>query len=73
MDEFGSTISGEDVAVPEQLRSEFNNPDEVRVQPGSWHWHGAVPSMPATHVTFEQAGDVDRRDWDDSYPPDLGT
>lgn len=136
MDEFGSTISGEDVAVPEELRSLFNHPDEVRVQslpcdlpglksmavhfgagartvphvhrsgqhlvfvdgvgvvgdesgvrvvragdvisspPGSWHWHGAVPSMPATHVAFEQPGDfdrdVDRRDWDDSYPSDLG-
>ena len=32
MDEFGSTISGEDIAVPEQLRSLFNNPNEVRVQ-----------------------------------------
>lgn len=33
MDEFGSTISGEDIAVPEELRSLFNDPDEVRVQP----------------------------------------
>jgi hypothetical protein len=44
---------------------------------GSWHWHGAAPGMPASHVTFGQPGDVDRdvdqRDWDDSYPPGLGT
>ncbi len=136
MDEFGSTTSGEDVAVPEQLRSLFNNPDDVRVQllpcnlpglrsmavhfgagsrsvphvhhggqhlvfidgvgvvgdetgvsvvragdvvsspPNSWHWHGATPGMPASYVSFEQDGDfdteVDRRDWDDSYAPDLG-
>jgi hypothetical protein len=37
MDEFGSTISGDDIAVPD----------------------------------FDR--DVDRRDWDDSYPPGLGT
>jgi quercetin dioxygenase-like cupin family protein len=136
MDEFGSTVSGEVTAVPEELRSLFNHPDEVRVQPlpcnlpgltsmavhfgagartvphvhhggqhlvyvdgvgvvgdengvhvvragdvisspaGSWHWHGAVPGIPASHVSFEQPGDfdrdVDRRDWDDSYPSDLG-
>jgi Cupin domain len=136
MDEFGSTISGEDIAVPQELRSLFNDPDEVRVQPlpcrlpgltsmavhfaagartvphvhhdgqhlvitdgvgvvgdesrvrvvragdvissppGSWHWHGAAPGMPATFVTFERPGDVDRdvhqRGWDGGYPPDLG-
>jgi hypothetical protein len=31
----------------------------------------------ATHVTFEAPGDfdlaVERRDWDDSYGPNLGT
>ncbi len=136
MDEVGSTIFGEAIAVPEQLRSLFNDPDDVRVQPlpcslpgltsmavhfgagartvphvhhrgqhliyvdgvgvvgdesglhvvragdvissppGSWHWHGAVPGMPATHVTLEHVDDldrdVDRRDWDDSYLPELG-
>lgn len=33
MDEFSSTISGDDIAVPEELRSLFNHPDEIRVQP----------------------------------------
>ncbi len=50
--------------------------DVVSSPPGGWHWHGATPAMPATHVTFERAGDVDRdvdrRDWDDVYPADLG-
>jgi quercetin dioxygenase-like cupin family protein len=136
MDEFGSTNTGETIAVPEHLRSLFNNPDDVRVQPlpctlpelrsmavhfgagartvphvhrggqhlvyvdgigvvgdengvhivragdvissppGSWHWHGATPDKPATHVTFEHEGDfdrdVERRDWDDAYPSDPG-
>ena len=50
--------------------------DVISSPPGSWHWHGATPGMPATHVTFEQPGDLDCdvewRDWDDGYPPDLG-
>ena len=45
--------------------------------PGAWHWHGATPGAAATHVTFEAPGDfdldVERRDWDDTYGPDLGT
>ena len=51
--------------------------DVVSSPPGSWHWHGAVPGHAATHVTFEQPGDfdrdVERRDWDDTYPADLGS
>jgi mannose-6-phosphate isomerase-like protein (cupin superfamily) len=137
MDTFGSATKGEVIDVPEQLRTLFNNPDDVKVEklpcalpglgsmavrfaagartvphvhhggqhlvfvegsgvvgddhgvhvvhtgdvvsspPGGWHWHGALPGMPATHVTFEQPGDfdreVDRRDWDRAYPHDLGT
>ena len=48
----------------------------VSSPPSGWHWHGAVPGEAASHVTFEQPGDfdrdVDRRDWAESYPPDLG-
>ena len=51
--------------------------DVISSPPGGWHWHGATPTKPATHVTFELPGDFDRnvarRDWDESYPPDLGT
>jgi len=136
MDKFGTTIGAQGMAVPAQLRSLFNHPDDVRVQelpcalpgldslavhfgagartvphqhkggqhlvyvegvgvvadekgvhvvhpgdvasnpPGAWHWHGATPGSAATHVTFEAPGDfdldVDRRDWDDTYPADLG-
>jgi len=48
--------------------------DVVSNPPDSWHWHGATPNSAATHVTFEAPGDFDleRRDWDDTYPPDLG-
>jgi mannose-6-phosphate isomerase-like protein (cupin superfamily) len=138
MDEFGTTAGASGGPVPDQLRSLFNHPDDVRVQelpcataglrfhgralrrgrtnraapapqrpahlvfvegvgavadeggvhvvragdvvsnpPGAWHWHGATPGAAATHVTFEAPGDfdldVERRDWDDTYDPDLGT
>jgi mannose-6-phosphate isomerase-like protein (cupin superfamily) len=50
--------------------------DVVSNPPGAWHWHGATPTSPATHVTFEAPGDfdlnVDRRDWDASYKSELG-
>jgi quercetin dioxygenase-like cupin family protein len=50
--------------------------DVVSSPAGSWHWHGAAPGMPATHVTFGRPGDFDRdvewRDWHDSYRPGLG-
>ena len=48
---------------------------DVAQQLLAWHWHGAAPGSAATHVTFEAPGDfdldVDRRDWDDTYPPGL--
>jgi len=135
MDQFGTIAVGGD-PVPDQLRSLFNNPDDVRVQqlpcelpdqdslavhfgagartvphkhhngqhlvitdgvgvvaddkgvhvvrtgdvisnpPGTWHWHGAIPSTAMTHLTVETPGDfdldVERRDWDDAYGPNLG-
>ena len=50
--------------------------DVVSNPPGGWHWHGAVPGSPATHVTFETPGDFDldaeQRDWADTYHPELG-
>jgi uncharacterized cupin superfamily protein len=134
MDEFGKTVGESGMPVPDQLKSLFNHPDDVRVQelpcqlpgldslavhfgagartvphqhhsgqhlvfvegvgvvadekgvhvvragdvvsnpPDSWHWHGATPNSAATHVTFDADfdRDVERRDWDDTYPPDLG-
>jgi quercetin dioxygenase-like cupin family protein len=51
--------------------------DVVSNPPGAWHCLGATPGAAATHVTFEAPGDfdldVERRDWDDTYGPDLGT
>jgi len=37
--------------------------DVVVAQPGEWHWHGAAPDSPMTHVTVQMAG-PDSIDWD---------
>lgn len=54
----------------------FGGGDVVSNPPGAWHWPGATPGAAVTHVTFEAPGnfdlDVDCRDGDDMYGPDLG-
>lgn len=50
--------------------------DVITSPPGGWHWHGAVPGQAMSHVTVEDPGlnlDVERRDYDDVYTPDLGS
>lgn len=51
--------------------------DIISNPPGTWHWHGATPTNAMTHVTVEAPDDfdldVERRDWDDNYGPELGT
>ena len=47
--------------------------DVVIVMPDEWHWHGASPDSPMTHVTVQVAGpdsidwDVDEGDWANDY------
>ena len=47
--------------------------DVVVAHPGEWHWHGAAPDSPMTHVTVQMAGpdsidwDVDQGDWAEGY------
>jgi quercetin dioxygenase-like cupin family protein len=41
--------------------------------PEEWHWHGATPDSPMTHVTVQLTGpdsvnwDVEERDWARDY------
>ena len=43
--------------------------DVIRAAAEEWHWHGAAPDSPMTHVTVQMAGpdsidwDVDEGDW----------
>ncbi|MDQ6725404.1 MAG: cupin domain-containing protein [Actinomycetota bacterium] len=48
--------------------------DVVVAGPGEWHWHGATPDSPMTHVTVQLPGpdsidwDVDEGDWGGDCP-----
>jgi quercetin dioxygenase-like cupin family protein len=47
--------------------------DVVSTAPGEWHWHGAAPDSPMTHLTVQVTGpdsidwDVDQGDWASDY------
>ena len=52
-----------------------NAGDVITSPAGAWHWHGASPTTAMSHVTVEDPGlqlDVERRDYDEVYTPDLG-
>jgi quercetin dioxygenase-like cupin family protein len=50
--------------------------DVVSTGPGEWHWHGAAPDSPMTHLTVQVTGpdaidwDVDEGDWATGYDGD---
>ncbi len=44
-------------------RQEVEAGDMVVVMPDEWHWHGATPDSPMTHVTVQMSG-PDSVDWD---------
>ncbi|WP_406841502.1 cupin domain-containing protein (plasmid) [Streptomyces sp. AHU1] len=50
--------------------------DVISNPPGAWHWHGATPHTAMTHVAFESPGDfdmdVDPKDWEQAYGPEVG-
>lgn len=70
-------VDGVGVVADEDGVHTVRTGDVVSNPPGAWHWHGAAPATPMTHVTFETPGDfnldVERRDWDDTYGPELGS
>lgn len=52
-------------------RREVGPGDVIAAAPGEWHWHGAAPDSPMTHVTVQVDGeidwDVEERDWAQGY------
>lgn len=68
--------SGEGVVADRSGRRVVRPGDVVTVQPDEWHWHGATPDHPASHLTVQMPGsedvdwDVDEGDWAEGYLPD---
>lgn len=68
-------VDGVGVVADEDAVHVVRSGDVITSPPGGWHWHGATPTTAMSHVTVEDPGldlDVERRDWDDVYTPDLG-
>ncbi len=65
-------ISGRGVVGGVDGRREVGPGDVVVAMAGEWHWHGAAPDSPMTHVNLQLPGDtidwdVEERDWADGY------
>jgi len=66
--------SGRGLVGDRSGRREVGPGDVVVAAPGEWHWHGATPGSPMTHVTVQLPGpdsidwDVDEGDWAGGYP-----
>ncbi len=66
--------AGRGVVGDSSGRREVRAGDVIATGPGEWHWHGAAPDSPMTHLTVQLDGDpvdwdVDERDWADGYGP----
>jgi quercetin dioxygenase-like cupin family protein len=61
--------SGQGVVGDRSGRRLVGPGDVIVARPGEWHWHGATPDSPMTHVTVQMSGpegidwDVDEGDW----------
>lgn len=65
--------AGRGIIADELGRRVVEAGDVVATMPGEWHWHGAAPDTPMTHVTVQASAsggidwDVEERDWADDY------
>jgi quercetin dioxygenase-like cupin family protein len=64
-------LTGRGIVGDRSSRRTVLQGDVVVTRPGEWHWHGAAPDSPMTHVTVQMPGatnwDVDEGDWADGY------
>lgn len=65
-------VAGRGMVGDSSGRREVGPGEVVAAQPGEWHWHGATPDSPMTHLTVQLSTDpvdwdVDERDWAEGY------
>lgn len=65
---------GEGIVADGEGRRVVGPGDVITVEPGEWHWHGATPDSPMTHLTIQVTApgdidwDVEEGDWAEDYP-----
>ena len=65
--------AGEGIVADQSGRRIVQPGDVITVMQGEWHWHGATPTSPMTHLTVQMPGadqtdwDVEERDWATDY------
>lgn len=65
--------SGEGIVADRSGRRVVRPGDVIAVMAGEWHWHGATPGSPMTHLTVQMPGSdetdwaVDEGDWATDY------
>lgn len=67
VDQILQIISGQGLVVSASERHLVGPGDVVVVPAGEWHWHGATPDSPMTHISIKRYGETDwdaeERDW----------
>jgi len=64
---------GEGIVANHEGRRHVHPGDVITVHRDEWHWHGATPDKPMTHLTVQMPGpddiewDVDEGDWAADY------
>lgn len=65
--------AGEGIVADRSGRRIVRPGDVVTVMPDEWHWHGATPTSPMSHLTVQVTApgdidwDVDEADWASDY------
>lgn len=63
-------VDGEGVVGVEGIRRRYRPGGMALIPANAWHWHGATPASPMTHLSIRPGGpstwapDVPMRDWD---------
>ncbi len=66
-------VAGRGIVADVRGRRVVEAGDVIAALPGEWHWHGASPDSPMTHLTVQASAsggidwDVEERDWAEGY------